>query len=112
MTTPSGAHAAPNGRHSAIASTLRIVGAVVAILPLIYFIIQVGENKQRIAHLEARMSEEIFKADGVHLLIEGRTDAKLAQQRELILAELRGISTELRTINQRLERLESRRPND
>ena len=74
-----------------------------AILSLVYFGVRLGDTERRITTTEQRLAEEIPRATVEHHAIEERTDQKLAQQRDLILAELRAI-------NQRLDRIERRLP--
>ena len=80
-----------------------VVTGVAALVTFLYLGDKVGTNSERLATLERRLAEEIPKAVVTHGEIEARFDAKLVQQRELILSELRGI-------NQRLDRIDRKIP--
>ncbi len=92
--------AAANGRHF-WKTTVSIMTAVGAVLTFLYLGLSLGATSERVTTVERRLQEEIPRAAVTHDAIESRTDAKLAQQRELILSKLDEII-------RRLDRLERR----
>lgn len=85
-----------------VSNVLKILVTVTGLVGLIYFGVRLGNLETSIATNQRDLSEHNARVEAEHHFIEQRTDRKLADQRELIIAELRALNARLDRIDRKI----------